>query len=167
MNKKLLNLALVAIATMLMLSCSKTENGNVEYIPFQETDDGQWGMISMDGKVLFKDEFKNKPTIVRDGRFFVRTKEGVWEMYDASEKPKKIGDDYAHTSGFRNGRALVAIKNQPVSIIDTEGKIIKKLDKIENHEVDGVRAYKGNYAVFMTVDSLWGAIICRKGFLYI
>ena len=30
MNKKLLNLALVAIATMLMLSCSKTENGNVE-----------------------------------------------------------------------------------------------------------------------------------------
>ena len=158
MNKKLLNLALVAIATMLMLSCSKTENGNVEYIPFQETDDGQWGMISMDGKVLFKDEFKNKPTIVRDGRFFVRTKEGVWEMYDASEKPKKIGDDYAHTSGFRNGRALVAIKNQPVSIIDTEGKIIKKLDKIENHEVDGVRAYKGNYAVFMTVDSLWGAI---------
>ena len=49
MNKKLLNLALVAIATMLMLSCSKTENGNVEYIPFQETDDGQWGMISMDG----------------------------------------------------------------------------------------------------------------------
>lgn len=69
MNKKLLNLALAAIATMLMLSCSNTENGNVEYIPFQETDDGQWGMISMDGKVLFKDEFKNKPTVVRDGRF--------------------------------------------------------------------------------------------------
>lgn len=158
MNKKLLNLALAAIAIMLMLSCSNTENGNVEYIPFQETDDGQWGMVSMDGRVLFKDEFKNKPTVVRDGRFFVRSKEGVWEMFDASEKPKKIGGDYAHTSGFRNGRALVAIKGQPVSIIDTDGKIIKKLDKIENHEVDGVRAYKGGYAVFMTVDSLWGAI---------
>ena len=158
MNKKLFNLALAAIAAMLMLSCSKTENGNVEYVPFQETDDGQWGMISMDGKVLFKDEFKNEPTVVRDGRFFVRSKEGVWEMYDASEKPKKIGDDYAHTSGFRNGWALVAIKDQPVSIIDVDGKIIKKLDKIENHEIDGVRAYKGGYAVFMTVDSLCGAI---------
>lgn len=32
-------------------------------------------------------------------------------------KPKKIGVDYAHTSGFRNGRALVAAKNKPVSII--------------------------------------------------
>ncbi len=79
-------------------------------------------------------------------------------MFDASEKPKKIGGDYAHTSGFRNGRALVAIKDQPVSIIDVDGKIIKKLDKIDNHEVDGVRAYAGGYAVFMTVDSLCGAI---------
>lgn len=89
MNKKLLNLALVAIATMLMLSCSKTENGNVEYIPFQETDDGQWGMISMDGKVLFKDEFKNKPTIVRDGRFFVRTKEVFGKCMTPPKSPRK------------------------------------------------------------------------------
>ena len=98
-KKNYLKFALSLMITMLFFSCSKTENGNVEYIPFQETDDGHWGMISMDGKVLFKDEFKNKPTVVRDGRFFARTSEGVWEMYDASEKPKKIGADYAHTSG--------------------------------------------------------------------
>ncbi len=112
----------------------------------------------MDGKILFKEEFKNKPTIVRDGRFFVRSKEGVWEMYDATEKPKKIGADYAHTSGFRNGRALVAVKNQPVSIIGTDGEEIKKLDKIEGKEVHGVRMFNEGYAVFMTADSLWGAI---------
>ena len=158
MNKRFFSYFMVAVLTMMFFSCSKTENGNVEFIPFQETADGQWGMISMDGKVLFKEEFKNKPTIVRDGRFFVRTKEGIWEMYDAIEKPKKIGGDYAHTSGFRNGRALVAVKNQPVSLIDTEGKIVKQLDKIAGKTVDGVRAYEGNYAVFMTTDSLWGVI---------
>lgn len=157
-QKQFFSLALLVITTMLLFSCSKTENGNVEFVPFQETEDGQWGMISMDGKVLFQDEFKNKPTIVRDGRFFVRTKESVWEMYDATEKPKKIGADYAHTSGFHNGRALVAEKNKPVSIIDTEGKTIKLLDKIANKEVDGVRAYKEGYAAFMTTDSLWGVI---------
>ena len=107
MNRRNLSFLVVAMLTMMFFSCSKTENGNVEYIPFQETADGQWGMISLDGKVLFKEEFKYKPTVVRDGRFFVRTKSGVWEMYDATEKPKKIGGDYAHTSGFRNGRALV------------------------------------------------------------
>lgn len=158
MNRRNLSFLVVAILTMMFFSCSKTENGNVEYIPFQETADGQWGMISLDGKVLFKEEFKNKPTIVRDGRFFVRTKAGVWEMYDATEKPKKIGGDYAHTSGFRNCKALVALKNQPVSIIDTDGRVVKNLDKIDGKQVDGVRAFEGDYAVFMTADSLWGVI---------
>ena len=75
MNQRHLFFIMLAMLTMMLFSCTQTENGNVEYIPFQETKDGQWGMISMDGKVLFKEEFKNKPTVVRDGRFFVRTKE--------------------------------------------------------------------------------------------
>lgn len=155
---KFLNGFFAILLSVIAFSCSKTENGNVEFIPFQETKDGQWGMISMDGKVLFNEEFKTKPTIVRDGRFFVRTKEGFWEMYEASEKPKKIGSEYAHTSGFRNGRALVAERNKPVSIIDKDGKTIKVLDKINGKEINGVRAYNEGYAVFMTNDSLWGAI---------
>lgn len=45
-KKNYLKFALSLMITMLFFSCSKTENGNVEYIPFQETDDGHWGMIS-------------------------------------------------------------------------------------------------------------------------
>ena len=155
---KKITFVFAVLTAMLFVSCSKTENDKVEYIPFQETADGQWGMISLDGKILFTEEFKTKPTVVRDGRFFVRTKEGLWEMYDATNKPKKIGTDYAHASGFRNGVALVAEKNKPVSIIDTEGKTKKILDKIEGKVVDGVRSFEEGYAVFMTVDSLFGVI---------
>ena len=155
---KKITFVFAVLTAMLFASCSKTENGMVEYIPFQESADGQWGMISLDGKILFTEEFKTKPTVVRDGRFFVRTKEGLWEMYDATNKPKKIGTDYAHASGFRNGVALVAEKNKPVSIIDTEGKTKKILDKIEGKVVDGVRSFEEGYAVFMTVDSLFGVI---------
>lgn len=157
--KNFLMVAASCVALLaLVAACAETENGNVEYVPFQETKDGQWGMISMDGKVLFTEEFKSRPTVVRDGRFFVRTKEGVWEMYEASEKPKKIGKDYAHASGFRNGVALVAEKDKPVSIINTAGETVKLLDKVEGKAVDGVRAFAGGYAVFMTADSLWGAV---------
>ena len=155
---KKITFVFAVLTAMLLASCSKTENDKVEYIPFQESADGQWGMISLDGKTLFTEEFKTKPTVVRDGRFFVRTKEGLWEMYDATNKPKKIGTDYAHASGFRNGVALVAEKNKPVSIIDTEGKTKKILDKIEGKVVDGVRSFEEGYAVFMTVDSLFGVI---------
>lgn len=146
------------ITALFLASCSKTDNGKVEFIPFQETTDGQWGMISMDGRVLFSEEFKNKPTVVRDGRFFVRTQNGMWEMYDATEKPKKIGLEYAHVSGFRNGVALVAEKGKPVSIIDTEGKTRKMLDKIDGKTIYGVRSFQEGYAVFMTSDSLYGVI---------
>lgn len=155
---KQISFVFAVITALLLASCSKTNNGRVEYIPFQETADGQWGMISMDGKVLFTEEFKNKPTVVRDGRFFVRTNEGMWEMYNAAEKPQKVGTEYAHVSGFRNGVALVAEKNKYVSIIDTEGNTKKILDKIEGKEVDGVRNFEDGYAVFMTVDSLLGVV---------
>ena len=68
---KKLNLLLLFGVGLLCLSCTKSiTTSNVEAIPYRETEDGQWGMISMDGKVLFKEEFKNEPTIVREGRFF-------------------------------------------------------------------------------------------------
>lgn len=155
---KLNFMQLLAVAALFLTSCSKQEESKVDYVPFQETTDGQWGMISMDGKVLFKDEFKNRPTLARDNRFFVKSKEGVWEMYDATEKPKKIGRDYAHVSSFQDGIAVVAEKNKPVSIINTDGEVVKDLATIDGKKVDGVRAFSQGYAVYMTEDSLWGVI---------
>lgn len=157
-TKFLAPLAAVLIA-LAFVSCNRTENEGIEALPFQETEDGQWGMISLDGNVLFKDEFKEKPTIVRDGRFFVRNKDGLWEMYDAQEKPKKIGSDFAHISMFMNGRAVVAVKDKPVSIIDTNGETIKLLDKIDGKMVKGVSPLQNDdHAIYMTSDSLCGII---------
>lgn len=157
-NTKSLAAAVSLCAAWLLSSCMGTGTSKVEYVPFQETEDGQWGMVSMDGKVLFEDEFKTQPTLVRDGRFFVKTKGGSWEMYEAAEKPKSVGGTYAHVSSFQGGRALVAEKGKPVSIINTDGKEVKLLDKIEGKEVHGVRTFSEGYAIFMTTDSLWGAI---------
>lgn len=95
---------LLILVAAIVCSCSSDLNRNkVEYLPFRETKNGQWGMVSMDGKVLFTDEFKNEPTVVRDGRFFVKNSEGLWEMYEASEHPQKIGGEYVYTSGFSMG----------------------------------------------------------------
>lgn len=45
-----------------------------------------------------------------------------------------------------------------MAIIDTDGRVVKNLNKIDGKQVDGVRAFEGDYAVFMTADSLWGVI---------
>lgn len=160
--KNLYQWALTLFAVILLLPLNSCSGGSgrskVEYIPFRETKDGQWGMISPDGKVLFKEEFNNEPTFAREGRFFVRNDKGLWEMYTAEAKPKKIGGEYTSASSFNNGRAVVAEADEPVKIIDTDGKTIKTLDKINNKVVESVSRLYGGLATFETADSLVGAI---------
>lgn len=160
--KNLYQWALTLFAVILLLPLNSCSGGsgrsNVEYIPFRETKDGQWGMISPDGKVLFKEEFDNEPTFAREGRFFVRNDKGLWEMYSTEAKPKKIGGEYTSASSFNNGRAVVAEADEPIKIIDTDGKTIKKLDKINNKVVEYVFPLYDGLTTFGTADGLLGAI---------
>ena len=156
-NKKVLYNLFFWISLLLFLSCSRGEEENVQYLPFQESENSLWGMISPSGQVLFNEEFKEKPTIVRDNRFMVRNSDGLWEIYTAEEKPQKIGTEYAYASMFNNGKALVAEKGKCVSLIDTDGKTIKTLDIIDGKTVDAVERYSGGYAVYKT-DKYYGVI---------
>ena len=143
---------------VLLSSCSKEDNdSNVEYIPFQESKGGLWGMISPDGKILFSDEFKNEPTVAKEGRFMVRNSSGLWEIYTCEAKPVKIGGEYVYATCFKNGRAIVAERNGYIKVIDRQGNDIKILDKINNHQVDYLNQFEEGCAVYMT-DSLYGAI---------
>lgn len=148
---------MITIASLIVASCGKDESRGVEYVPYQESDDGQWSMISPSGEVLFSEEFKNAPTVAKEGRFMVKNEAGLWEIYSAEAKPKKIGGEYAYASCFENGKALVSERNDYVKIIDLNGKELKKLDKIGNKKVDAVSAFSEGYAVYQTGD-LYGAI---------
>ncbi|MBQ4445858.1 MAG: WG repeat-containing protein [Prevotella sp.] len=124
------------------------EEQQVQFIPFQESENSLWGLISPSGEVLFNEEFKEKPTIVRDDRFMVRNADGLWEIYTAEEKPKKIGTEYAFASMFVNGKALVSEKGKCVSLIDINGKTLKVLDKIDGKNVEAVERYAEGYAIY-------------------
>ena len=156
MAKKLLNILFCSIV-LLCMSCSKEQGQHVQFIPFQESDNSLWGMISPSGNVLFNEEFKEKPTVVRDNRFMVRNADGLWEIYTADEKPQKIGSEYAFASMFKDGKALVSEKGKCVSLIDTDGKTIKVLDKVDGKVVDGVEPYSEGYAIFKS-DKYFGVI---------
>lgn len=160
MKRKRLSFTILACLSVLLpavfTSCSSGGDG-IESVPFQETEDGQWGMISPSGEVLFSDEFKSRPTVAREGRFFVQAKSGMWELYDATEKPKKLGE-YVHATAFRDGVALVTEKGKHVSIINPDGEVVKELDKIEGKEVEYVSQFKNGYAIFITTDGLMGAV---------
>ncbi len=137
------------IVMLVLASCGK-KSAAIEGIPFKESEKGMWGMIAPDGEVIFKDEFKNEPTVVREGMFMVKNDNDLWEIYTADKKPKKVGSEYVNATLFSNGIALVAERNRPVTIINTEGKEIAVLDKIDGKAVTQVQRFHEGYAVYKT-----------------
>ena len=152
---------LVSLFVVLCFSCTSKEERHIQYFPFQESENSLWGMISPSGEILFNEEFKEKPTIVRDNRFMVRNSDGLWEIYTAEEKPKKIGKEYAYASMYNDGVALVSERGKNVSLIDVDGKTIKILDNIDGKPVESVDQYSEGYAVFKN-DKYYG-VIDKKG----
>ncbi len=156
----ILKFVALVVATITMVSCSKSSS-EIDGVGFKGPDDANWGMIATDGTVIFQDEFKNCPTPAVDGRFFVETSDGVYEMFTAEKKPKKVGGEYVSVSTFSNGQALVTEKGKPIEIIDTEGKVIKVLDKIDGQPIEKAYRSHNDYYIVAT-DSLFG-LVDRKG----
>lgn len=69
---------LLLFMVMILSSCNKETNDYVTAFPYMETDKGKWGMITTDGEVLFSQEFKNQPTVVRNGVFLVKNEANLW-----------------------------------------------------------------------------------------
>lgn len=149
-------------ALLLLCGCgSKTEQieSLVEYLPFQSSEDGRWGLISTDGEVLFEEEFTEPITAAVNGRFFAENSDGNWEIYTAEEKPQQVGSDvYKEISPFTEDVTVAVKPGGHVTIIDRDGKEVKVLDVIDGKKVKKVWRFTAGIAVFQTEDDLYGAI---------
>ena len=151
------SITIIFMIALLFASCAKEKGMGITGIPYQETEKGQWGMISTDGEIIFSDEFKNQPTVIKEGMFMVKNNNNLWEIYKADKKPKKVGAEYKSATLFDNGRAIVCERNKHISIIDKDGKTLKLIDKVDGKEVDEARTFSGGYAVYKA-DGYYGVI---------
>ncbi|MBR2203310.1 MAG: WG repeat-containing protein [Prevotella sp.] len=148
-----------AALLLLLVSCVDTviPEREIEYIPFQESKDGNWGMISPSGEVLFSEEFQNEPTVAINGRFMVKNADGLWEIYTTDKKPKKIGGEYLYASLFYEDVAPVVAKGQRIQFIDRDGNVKTTLDKIGGKAVSKCKSFVAGRAMVL-VDGKWGAV---------
>lgn len=157
---KLQSLFMPAVALLLLLaSCGGgyVPEREVEYLPFLESKDGNWGMISPSGEVLFSEEFQNEPTVAINGRFMVKNADGLWEIYTTDKKPKKIGGEYLYASLFYEDVAPVVAKGQRIQFIDRDGNVKTTLDKIGGKAVSKCKSFVAGRAMVL-VDGKWGAV---------
>ncbi len=157
MNKpSYLFLALIGLASAFMTGCDNARN-EATMVPFLAEEDGKWGLISTDGKVLLENEFRNAPTLVTDDRFFVQNQDGFWEMYSAGEKPERIGGELRYASTFSNGVAMVTPRDQAITIIDKKGETVAELVEFEGKKVSWADPFKDGLAV-VSCDTLQGVV---------
>lgn len=140
---------LLLCCAALLTSCSRSEENQIQYVPYQASEGGLWGLISPSGEVLCERAFTSAPTVVRDGIFLVKDKDGYWRYYKViNKKIASVGEKYIKATTFNNGVALVVAPNKPVTLINTDFETVKVLDKLEGKKVKNVQHFVDGYAIF-------------------
>ena len=153
--------AMVAVSLGLiqaLVSCSSDSvSHEVEFLPFQESKGGNWGMIGVDGEVLFSEEFTTEPSVAVNGRFLVKNASANWEIYTTDKKPQKVGGEYLHAGLFYCDVAPVVEAGQPIKFIDRDGNVRVTLDKIGGKAVSRCSNFTNGQAL-VEVDGYWGVV---------
>ena len=160
MKKLLLKKIMFLLTLLFIVSCSnETEKSRITHLPFQSSENGRWGLVGIDGKVLFEEEFKEMPTPAANGRFFVKNSStDLWEMYTAEANPKKIGDEYLSVSDFVTTVTPVVKKGERICLIDVNGNVKTILDKVNKKNIVSCSTFIKGYAIIIDEDDKYGVI---------
>lgn len=161
LTKLFAGLGALALATSLtgcsLLDFLKTES-DIEFIPVQLKEDGDWSFVTKEGQVILEDEFSKRPSVVLNGYFSVETKDG-YALYKFDEKkPVAVeGCEALKDVGFMSeGLVPVTYDKSRITVIDGDGKEKFILNPIKGKEVvqcadgftDGMlRIYNEDYKV--------------------
>jgi len=151
---------LLAVAALLLTACGTSTPYTVNYFGFKEKDDGRWGLMNLKGEVLCENEFKNQPSVVANDRFYMETKDGKYEFYEASETPQPIkdGTKYLQTGTFLSKYAPVLKSDGTIQYIDKDGKVVIDLNKkYPNKNIEVANNFYSDRAL-VKMDGKWGAI---------
>ncbi len=150
---------LFLLVSGLWLSGCRSGQSQITHLPFKADEDDRWGMIGIDGKVLFENEFQERPSVVIHGIFTVKNAEGLYEYYTAETRPKPLNDKAYITAGaFLEDIAPVVEPEQPISYIRKDGTTAFTLDKYRNRRIVCAVPFSEGLAGFKTQDERFGFI---------
>ena len=122
---------LLSVCSALFLSCDNNKEG-VSYLAVKLQDSEMWSIIDLKtGKILYKDEFENAPSIILNDIFYVINEDGDYDYYNIKDVKKPINkESFCDVTPFcKEGFALAVKHGEPISIIDKNCKEVATLDK--------------------------------------
>lgn len=148
-----------AVALLSLIACSSKQ---VEYLPFQESEGGNWGLIDRKGNVLFTDEFENEILGVSEGVLRTTDDDGNYQFYTVEKKPKLICEGYKDAGNFNGGFAPIVMKDEWIKFINKKGKIVSELKEINGLQVEWISSFHYGMAIYRLEDGSRG-LIDNKG----
>lgn len=131
---------ILPVVLMALSSCSGDSGKSLlemtEYFPFKERYEDKWGFIGRNGEVLIENEFKNQPSPVVNGIFYVEENNG-YVLYKAGKKPEMIKgcDDLEEVGFYVDGVIPVSRKKQRITLVNKNGETVATLNPIKNKEI--------------------------------
>lgn len=146
---------LLLLAVFALVSCQEKGSPNFEYIPFKREYNDNWGLIGIDGKILFENKYSSCPSPVYNGIFMLKGEDG-YEFYTAEKEPKKVAGPFKRACPFTDVVTPVVTKEGDLQIIDRKGKVVKVLNEIDGKDVRYIHNFKYGRAPFQLEEGGWG-----------
>jgi len=156
--KNLCSIIALVILSATISSCGGIKEKGFTHLPFQKSEGGRWGLIGTDGKVLFNDEFTEKPSNAINGIFVVKNENGLFDYYSALKQPKKVAGSYLQAGLFIEAVAPVVTKDSPVSFIKKDGSEAFAVAEYDGVQIVSVTNFSDGLAIIVNAQSKCGYI---------
>ena len=160
MKKNVVFLTILSIVVSFLTACSSNDISS-DYLAVKISGDNNWSILNVNsGEFVYRDEFKNCPSVIVDDLFFVEKDKGNgYECYNIDNISNPINNEtYVYANNFQSGVAPVLKKGDPITIINTKGEEVKVLDK----SIVNVLPFTNGFSNVCTKDGKVG-IINTKG----
>ena len=162
MLKKMFLLCVVAtmFANCSLLDSEKKEAYSFrQAVAFQEIENGPWGLVDLNGRVLVEPMFASEPTMPSCDRFFVLNEDSLWELYTLEAQPQRVGDaTYKDVGAFVDGLCPVTRPGSWPQYIDVDGKVAIDMKEYNGQRVVRAMNFQDGRARIMLENRLWGFI---------
>ena len=161
MKKQFYQLFLLgAIITATTACKTKSSFPEISHIPFKEVSSDNFGMIGIDGTVLFENEFEYQPSAVVNGIFIAINGDGNKEYFTAEKTPQPINDGlYVDGGYYTEGVIPVVEAEQGITFIRKNGDVAFTLKEYNGESIVAVNAYfTDGRCLFKTENNKYGYI---------
>lgn len=126
---------LILSVSLLTAACGNEENRSkfcFDYLAVQLEEGDYWSIMDANGNIVVEKEYApdNELSVpYGKGIYWVKAN-NKWTLYSV-DSPKKplTKEEYDDVTEFDNGRAFVSKSGEPIQMIDTDGDVIKTLDR--------------------------------------